>query len=218
MKTYNYFIAFALILVVAACGGKKSSDAIETSEAKEAAAAEGQSLVVDLAASTVNWKGFKPAGSHHGIVAFKSGELYIDGGQLKSGAFVIDMNSINVQDINSENGKEQLEGHLKSADFFDVEKYPEGKFTITGVEELSGSEYTHRISGNLELKEAVKNISFDTTISKDGDTYTAQTATFTIDRTQWGVNYASKNIFKDLKDSFINDDMEISITLVAKSL
>ena len=110
-----------------------------------------------------------------------------------------------------------MEGHLKSADFFDVEKYPEGKFTITGVEELSGSEYTHKISGNLELKEAVKNISFDATISKDGDTYTAKTATFTIDRTQWGVNYGSKNIFKDLKDAFINDDMEITITLVAKN-
>ncbi|MPN15036.1 hypothetical protein SDC9_162365 [bioreactor metagenome] len=67
------------------------------------------------------------------------------------------------------------------------------------------------------MKEAVKNISFDATISKDGDTYTAKTATFTIDRTQWGVNYGSKNIFKDLKDGFINDDMEITITLVAKN-
>lgn len=218
MKTYNYIIALALILVVSACAGKKSSDAIETSAAKEVAAAEGQSLTVDLAASTINWKGFKPGGSHYGVLAIKSGELYIDGGQLKSGTFVLDMNSINVQDINSENGKEQLEGHLKNADFFDVEKYPEGKFTITGVEELSGSEYTHKISGNLALKEAVKNISFDAVISQNGDTYTAKTATFTIDRTQWGVNYGSKNIFKDLKDSFINDDMEITITLVAKSV
>lgn len=217
MKMYNYFIALALILAVSACGGKSSGNKTEASAAKEVAVAEGQDLVVDLSASTINWKGFKPGGSHYGVLSLKSGELYIDGGALKSGTFVIDMNSINVEDLEAGKGKEQLEGHLKNADFFDVEKYPEGKFTITGVEELSGSEYTHKISGNLELKEAVKNISFDATISKDGDTYTAKTATFTIDRTQWGVNYGSKNIFKDLKDAFINDDMEITITLVAKN-
>lgn len=218
MKTYNYIIALALILIVSACGGKKSSEAIETSAEKEVATAQGQRLAVDLTASAINWKGFKPGGSHHGVLGIKSGELFIDGDKLKSGTFVLDMNAINVQDINAENGKDKLEGHLKSADFFDVEKYPEGKFTITDVEELSDSEFTHKISGNLELKEAVKNISYNAAITKEGDTYTAKTATFTIDRTQWGVNYGSKNIFKDLKDSFINDDMEISITLVAKSV
>ena len=40
---------------------------------------------------------------------------------------------------------------------------------------------------------------------------------FTIDRTQWGVNYGSKTSFKDLKDSFINDDMEVTITIVANA-
>lgn len=215
MKTYHYFIAFTLVLLVSACGGKGSGEKTEASAAKEVAATEGDSLTVDLTASSIHWTGYKPGGSHHGVLGIKSGELYVDGDKLKSGTFVLDINSINVEDLESGQGKEKLEGHLKSADFFDVEKYPEGKFTITGVEELSGGEYTHRISGNLELKEAVKNISFDAVITKEGNAYTAKTATFTIDRTQWGVNYGSKNIFKDLKDSFINDDMEISITLVA---
>ncbi|MDD4516496.1 YceI family protein [Massilibacteroides sp.] len=216
MKAYNYLIAIALIVLATACGGKSSGQKVEASAAKEVAVAEGKTLSVDLSASVINWKGFKPAGSHHGILSIKSGELYVDGDQLKSGNFVLDMTSINVQDLESGQGKEKLEGHLKSADFFDVENYPEGKFTITGVEVLSGGEYTHRISGNLTLKDVEKNISFDAKITNNGDTYTATTATFTIDRTQWGVNYGSKNIFKDLKDSFINDEMEISITLVAK--
>lgn len=217
MKTYNYFIAFALILIVSACGSKSTADKAEASAAKEVTVVEGQNLTVDLAASTINWKGFKPGGSHYGVLSIKSGELVVDEGKLLSGTFVLDMTSINVQDLEAGKGKEKLEGHLMNADFFDVEKYPEGKFTITGVEELTGGEYTHKISGNLELKDAVKNISFDAVITNDGDIYTAKTATFTIDRTQWGVNYGSKNIFKDLKDSFINDDMEISITLVATS-
>lgn len=217
MKVYSYFIVLSLIVLASACGSKSSGEKTEAGEAQKAAVAEGQSLTVDVAASTIHWKGFKPGGSHHGLLSIKSGELFIDGDKLKSGTFVLDMNSINVHDLNSESGKEKLEGHLKSADFFDVETFPEGTFTITGVEELTGGEYSHRISGNLTLKEAVKNISFDAKITKEGDVYTATTAAFTIDRTQWGVNYGSKNLFKDLKDSFINDEMEITITLVAKN-
>lgn len=216
MNAYHYFIALSIGVLLSACGSKSTGEKTEASAAKEVAVAEGKSLVVDVTASTIAWKGFKPAGSHHGVISIKSGELVVEGEELKSGSFIIDMNSIDVQDLAAGQGKEKLEGHLKSADFFDVEKYPEATFTITGVDVLNGSEYTHRISGNLALKEAVKNISFDAKISQEGDVYTANTATFTIDRTQWGVNYGSKNIFKDLKDSFINDEMEITITLVAK--
>ncbi|NLX65902.1 MAG: YceI family protein, partial [Bacteroidales bacterium] len=99
MKMYNYLIALALIVVVSACGGKSSGNKTEASAAKEAAVAEGQNLVVELAASTINWKGFKPGGSHYGVLSLKSGELHIDGGELKSGTFVIDMNSIYVEDL-----------------------------------------------------------------------------------------------------------------------
>jgi polyisoprenoid-binding protein YceI len=215
MKALNYLIALSFIAFISACGSKSSSEKTEASAAKDVAVSEGQHLSVDLTASVIYWKGFKPAGSHHGKLSIKSGDLYIADGLLKSGTFVLDMNSIDVEDLEAGKGKEKLEGHLKSADFFDVEKYPEGKFTITGVEVLSGSEFTHRISGNLELKDAVKNISFDAKLTKEGDRYTAQPAPFSIDRTQWGVNYGSKNIFKDLKDTFINHQMEITITLVA---
>lgn len=215
MKAFNYFIAFSLLVAVSACGGKPSGEKVEASAAKEVAEATGESLIVDLKSSMVHWKGFKPGGSHYGVLSLKSGELHIEGNKLKSGTFVLDMNSINAQDLKDEKEKTQLENHLKSADFFDVENYPEGTFTITGVEELTG-EFTHRISGNLKLKDTVKNITFNVNISKEDDLYKATSATFMIDRVQWGVNYGSKNIFKDLKDSFIDDEMEVTIMLVAK--
>jgi ABC-type Fe3+/spermidine/putrescine transport system ATPase subunit len=62
------------------------------------------------------------------------------------------MNKILCEDLTDAKMNEQLVGHLKNADFFDVAKYPEGKFTITTVEKLNDGVNTHRISGNLELK------------------------------------------------------------------
>ncbi len=214
MKTY--YLILLSVLLFASCG-QQSKNKIDPSEAKEAAAAEGQKLTVDTSASTIHWTGFKPGGSHHGTLGIKSGELFVEGTTLKSGSFVLDMNAIVCEDLKDEKSNQQLVGHLKSADFFEVEKYQEGKFTITGTEELSGGadSIKVKISGNLELKGVSKNISFNATIKKEGTNYIATTDVFSIDRTQWGVNYGSKNIFKDLKDSFINDEMEIRLVIIA---
>jgi polyisoprenoid-binding protein YceI len=111
-----------------------------------------QKLVVDTLASTVAWKGYKPGGSHRGTLGIKQGELSVENGELVSGTFTLDMNKILCEDLTDAKMNEQLVGHLKNADFFDVAKYPEGKFTITTVEKLNDGVNTHRISGNLELK------------------------------------------------------------------
>jgi len=216
MKAY-YLLAAVALFIATSCSSK-SGNKVDASDAKEATANVGsQKLVVDTLASTVAWKGYKPGGSHHGTLGIKQGELSVENGELVSGTFTLDMNKILCEDLTDAKMNEQLVGHLKSADFFDVAKYPEGKFTITTVEKLNDGVNTHRISGNLELKGVSKNITFDAIVTNEGTSYKATTATFTIDRTQWGVNYGSKNIFKDLKDSFINDDMEVTITIVANA-
>lgn len=216
MKAY-YLLAAVALFIATSCSSK-SGNKVDASDAKEATANVGsQKLVVDTLASTVAWKGYKPGGSHHGTLGIKQGELSVENGELVSGTFTLDMNKILCEDLTDAKMNEQLVGHLKNADFFDVAKYPEGKFTITTVEKLNDGVNTHRISGNLELKGVSKNITFDTKVTNEGTSYKATTATFTIDRTQWGVNYGSKNIFKDLKDSFINDDMEVTITIVANA-
>ena len=216
MKAY-YLLAAVALFIATSCSSK-SGNKVDASDAKEATANVGsQKLVVDTLASTVAWKGYKPGGSHHGTLGIKQGELSVENGELVSGTFTLDMNKILCEDLTDAKMNEQLVGHLKSADFFDVAKYPEGKFTITTVEKLNDGVNSHRISGNLELKGVSKNITFDANVTTEGTSYKATTATFTIDRTQWGVNYGSKNIFKDLKDSFINDDMEVTITIVANA-
>ncbi|MCB0575506.1 MAG: YceI family protein, partial [Saprospiraceae bacterium] len=85
---------------------------------------------VDVNSSTVVWTGYKVTGKHTGTVKIKNGNLSWDNGQLTGGSFEIDMNSITCTDQEGE-WAQKLVGHLKSEDFFGVEKYPTSKFVIT---------------------------------------------------------------------------------------
>jgi polyisoprenoid-binding protein YceI len=71
--------------------------------------------------------------SHEGELLFNSGSISIVDGKVVGGEFEINMNSI--RELNAPFGPEQaakLEGHLKSEDYFHVEKFPTAKVVITG--------------------------------------------------------------------------------------
>jgi polyisoprenoid-binding protein YceI len=61
--------------------------------------------------------------------------------------FSLDVTSINTN-------QEQRDGHLKSADFFDAEKYPHVKFESTSVTKEGDDEY--KLTGNLTIKDVTK--------------------------------------------------------------
>lgn len=211
-----YLCVAVIAFVLASCsGGAKNQTG--SSDAQTVATGEGKTLVVDSLQSSVHWTGFKVGGSHHGTLAIKSGEVVVKDSTLVSGSFVIDMTKIVNLDLTDKSMNDMLVNHLKSADFFDVEKYPAGKFEITSSKNFyrNDSLFT-TISGNLTLKDVEKNITFDASIIRDGETLIAKTVPFSINRTQWGVNYGSKSIFADLKDKIINDEMEVQITIVVK--
>ncbi|GBU08340.1 hypothetical protein AwDysgo_16710 [Bacteroidales bacterium] len=213
-----FLIAFSCALFAVSCNSA-AGNKVEAGDAQDVVATLGaQSYVLDKDQSILKWKGFKPGGDNHGSLGIESGSLSIDGSTLVSGSFVLDMNAIVCESLTEAEGASKLVEHLHSADFFDVEKFPTGKFTITNVEELSkdANSALVKISGNLELKGIEKNITFEAQVVKEGDMFTATVPAFTIDRVQWGINYGSKNIFKDIKDKFINDEMEISMVIVAK--
>jgi polyisoprenoid-binding protein YceI len=124
------------------------------------------------------------------------------------------MTSIAVTDIPVEDeGNGKLKGHLMSADFFNVEAFPNAKFEVTGITTVDGKTM---LSGNLTMKEATNNISIPVTTSMNGDTMTLTSETFTIDRSKWNVQYGSKSFFDNLGDKFINDDIELKVNLVAQ--
>lgn len=215
MKT-SFLKIFALVAIVAFSSCKEKAEEAETSAAEEAAVAEATAVTYKAVTdkSTIEWKGFKPTGSHNGTIAIAKGAVSVNDGNIESGKFVIDMASIAVTDIPVEDeGNASLKGHLTSADFFDVATYPQATFEVTGLETVNGQAM---LSGNLTLKDATNNISFPVSTSMEGNTMTLKSETFTIDRSKWNVKYGSKSFFDNLGDKFINDDIELTINLIAE--
>ncbi len=219
MKTriLNLFTIAALLTVMVSCKSDKKNET-EAKEAETAAMAstEATKFMVDKQASKIEWKGEKPTGTHTGSVNIESGVVKVEGDDV-SGTFLIDMTSITVTDLEGEQ-KGNLEDHLKGTvegkegDFFNVNQYPTAAFEITGVTEKEGKKM---MAGNLSIKDVKKNIEFPVTYSVDGNTMTLTTEPFTIDRTNWNVNYGSKSVFDNLGDKFIYDDIELTIDLKA---
>jgi polyisoprenoid-binding protein YceI len=163
--------------------------------------------------SSVIWTGSKPTGSHTGNVILKDGYLSFDHGNLVGGEFTIDMTSITCSDIESEKKNKYLVDHLKDEDFFDVNKFPEAKLVVNRVKNLEGSQF--EMKGNMTIKGITNPVTFSADIKINRNSYTA-IAKIIIDRTKWGVEYKSGNIFKDLGDKIIYDDMEFDIFLVSE--
>ncbi|MEY8848493.1 YceI family protein [Psychroserpens sp. XS_ASV72] len=219
-KTFNLFMAFTLLVVISSC--KDKANEANTSDAEAAAVSESnsQKYAVNTSESVIEWKGFKPTGTHNGKLMLDNGIFQTSDGKLQSGTFLIDMNSITVEDLEAGNGKEDLEAHLKGTvegkqdHFFDTAKFPTAAFEITGTESMAAGKTT--LSGNLTVKGQKHNISFPVTITNSGDDMLIESEPFTIDRTKWNVNYGSKSIFDNLGDKFINDDIELKISIKAK--
>jgi len=172
---------------------------------------ETTSYSLDVASSTIGWKGYKVTGDHTGVIDLKSGSLEFVDGELSGGNFEIDMATITNTDLEGE-WKNKLEGHLKSADFFGVEKYPSASFVITRVISR-GTPGDYKIVGDLTIKESTNQIKFLVHVDETEDGMAAA-ADLTIDRSDYDVQYGSGSFFDGLKDKTIYDEFDLSVKLM----
>lgn len=194
MKKTTIIAAVLLIsasVFVISCGKDKPV----TSESNEVLTSnEGQIYVVDTMNSKAEWKGFKVVKSdntsHIGTLKFESGEVTVKDNKLESGQFVIDMNSITNEDLKDNESNSKLIGHLKSADFFETEKFPTASFEITKISEgASGSDYNTVLDGNLTLKGITKPATFNANVKlRDGELSIA-TEPKDINRDEFGIKF-----------------------------
>ncbi len=224
MKKIVLSCAVILALTVASCKNNNANaeQAVEQAADQAAAAVEQAATAVMVSgtytvepSSVVEWVGKKPTGQHTGTIGLQSGSLTVDNGKV-TGDFTIDMNSITVTDITEADGKLDLEAHLKGtgkedgADhFFNVKAYPTGTFKLTSFDGAN-------VTGDLTLKGKTKTISFPATLTITDNEVTLESKPFEINRVDFGVNYASKSVFGDLKDKFINDEIELVVKVKAK--
>ncbi|WP_353139366.1 YceI family protein [Pseudopedobacter sp.] len=206
-------LALPLVCVafLAACTTNPKGDKAATGEeVTDSLAVEGTVYNIDTAVSTVQWTGSKVTGSHHGTVKIQSGKVILnEQSHLVGGEFVVNMHSIVNEDLKgNDEYKNKLETHLKSEDFFSVEKNPTSTFKITEVKNQTPA--SADISGNLTLRGITKNISFPVQVtSASADALTA-TADFNINRKDWGV------VYEGMKDDLIADEINLKISITAK--
>jgi polyisoprenoid-binding protein YceI len=173
-------------------------------------AAKGKKLKVNTAASTLGWIGTKPSGKHNGTIGISEGALSVKKNQITGGNFILDMTKIVDTDMEGK-GKEGLEGHLKSPDFFDVAKFPTASFEIASISPIGDQKpllagATHQVVGNLTMKGITKSISFPAVLAVSKKAVSA-TSNFNIDRTEWGINYGA--------DGKVAKEINLSLNLVA---
>jgi len=211
------FFALTMVITFTSCKGEKKDQA-ET-KAPEPVVKTDPSITYTVSTkdSHINWTGSKPLGKHTGTINIKSGTVIVSGNKITGGTFAIDMSSITVTDLEGDK-KLGLEGHLKGEGegkedhFFNVAKFPEALFELTGTSIKDGKT---QVEGNLTIKGIKKSISFPAMTEIKDTSMALKSESFTINRTEWGVNYGSKSVFENLGDKFINDDIEIKINLNA---
>ncbi|MBC77149.1 MAG: lipid-binding protein [Halobacteriovoraceae bacterium] len=158
---------------------------------------------VDKEKSNLAWKGTKVSGEHYGTLKFKEANAKVKEGKLVGGEFVVDMNSMTVTDLEGEWEKKFLT-HMKSGDFFAVEKYPVSKLVINSVE-------GNKVKATLSVKDKSGPVTFN--YKKEGKAFVGD---FKFDRTKFGMIYNSGNFFKDLGDKLIHNDVLVNFKLVPK--
>ncbi len=204
MKTKFLTLAVSGLIFFVSCENPadKTADAkVSATVEKSGSSAESGTKYVFTPASQVNFVGSKVTGSHQGGFKAFTGHFTIkDGAPVGNDhKVVIDMTSTFADDP-------KLTDHLKSPDFFDIEKFPQVTFDVTGFKKESATTYT--VSGNFTLHGQTKNISFPATVSQSGDTVKID-AKFDIKRKDFGIVYAGK------ADDLIRDEVVIELKLEA---
>lgn len=170
-----------------------------------------EALNISKTESTVGWKAAKVTGEHWGKVKISSANLDYQNGRITSGSFEIDMTSITVDDIKDPNSNQRLVGHLKSDDFFSVEKFNKSSMTITEAKTSNGKDY--EIKGNLVIKGISNPVTFPAQVTEEGNKVIA-TGKITFDRTKYDIKYRSGNYFENLADKLIYDEVTLDVKLV----
>ena len=161
---------------------------------------------IKLDESSLVWTGREVStSSHYGSINFTSGQFEIADGLISQGEFLVDMTTINVQDLTG-GSKERLEGHLRSDDFFSVESFPTAHLYISSSEVISNGKWM--VNGFLTIKEISHPVLFEMENTEDG-----WNANLVFDRSKYNVKFRSGTFFENLGDKLIYDDIELKINL-----
>ena len=226
MKNYKLLLT-ALVLVVSSCSNDGATDnnaKNADSEQTENNVASGDlglpdgSYILTKEKHLIKWEASKITGStHSGIIVAENGKFKVENGAINRGVVNFKMNSFEVTDIKDPESKSNFDGHLKSADFFDVESFPLARLI------MNGSSVDGKGIANLSFSFEMHGIAIDYTVPfsvtevklHEGQIGYMISGSFMLDRTKHKMNYGSGSFFDDLGDSVINDEVKIDFEFTA---
>ena len=160
---------------------------------------------MDLGKSVLKWKASKGAagfklGSHYGKIKFLDGDIQSKNGNLVGGNFTVDMKNFTVEDM-SGTWAQKFIGHVKSADFFAVDKHPTSKLIIKSVK-------NGKALANLTINGKTNTVSFK--VKSSNDSFSGK---LVFDRTKFNINYGKD---ESLGDKFIHKEVELEFHIQKK--
>lgn len=216
----HHLLIFSAAIMAASCDKAPKGDNVVITEQVLPKTGSGETFVVDTANSYIRFTGYGVGKNHPGTFKVSYGEVSATEDKVTGGTFVMDITSLDLEQ-EGEMIENKLRPHLLSGDFFDAKTFGTSRFEITNVEPykpkdeekslVEGANFV--ISGNLQIKNVTKNITFPARIDLDGGRLAAK-ANFDIDRRQWQMNYGND---KTLGDKFISETVNIQLNLKALS-
>jgi len=168
--------------------------------------------------SLIRWTGRNFFNHHSGSVRLAVGEIRIVSGMLKAARFEIDMNSIVCEDLADSQTNAMLIRHLRSADFFAVDRFPTAEFVAERAAAIAASSEgtpNFLLRGHCTLRGVTRPLEFRAVIaSADGSRLTGQ-AQFELDRTEFGSIYGSGKFFRFLGNHIVNDHIHLHLKIHA---
>jgi polyisoprenoid-binding protein YceI len=199
-------VAIAALLLLSACANpaadKPKAVVGEATNTSSASPVAGEKYLITSENSKIEFIGAKVTGHHNG--SFKKFSGTVDyAGQIEKSRV-----SITIDSSSLETDTPDLTKHLKTADFFDVAKYPEAKFESTEIKPGGEKGASHTVTGNLTLHGVTKSVTFPATITVNPGVITVESS-FAINRKDFAINYPGKT------DDLIRDDVALTLHVKA---
>jgi len=207
MRRSVLLMIIAGIMLMSACSDPaadktKAVTGEATKVASPAAATQGQKYLITPQNSKIEFTASKVTGSHNGSFGDFSGQIdHLNTPEQGRVTITIKADSITTD-------TPDLTKHLKTADFFDVAKFPEATFVSTSIKAGGENGASHTVTGNLTMHGVTKAVTFPATISVTPDVASVD-STFTINRKDFGINYAGQ------ADNLIRDNVVLKLTIRA---
>jgi polyisoprenoid-binding protein YceI len=180
---------------------KTQANVTSATQESNAKPADAETLAITSENSKVEFVAAKITRSHNGSFKQFSGKIDLVPAHVENSRVSIDIDTASVV-----TDEDQLTGHLKTPDFFDVAKFPKATFVSTKIEPSSAAGATHTVTGNFELHGVKKSISFPANIQVPADNVSVN-AEFAINRKDFGLLYPGK------ADDLIRDGVVIKLSV-----